>query len=163
MQHSFLQRSVHVNTSVSPTDLKIKDEILGPLASLKASNLIAGPFGVALTDKPAKHLTFSESHSLDLNVSLDFTSPNVQALQGFILQGFALMVRDAGMPSLFRELMCSHILLTEDPKRSANNWVSMCPGVPGSRVSRQLLLPRAIRPRFSHIRNKTAIYPEKDE
>jgi|SRR5271154_5888904 len=50
-------------TGVSLTDLKAKDEILGPLDELKASNLIAGPFGVALTDKPAEHLTFSGSHS----------------------------------------------------------------------------------------------------
>jgi len=48
---------------ISHTDLKMKDDMLGPIDELKASNLVAGPFGVALTDKPSEHLTFSGSHS----------------------------------------------------------------------------------------------------
>jgi hypothetical protein len=59
-------------TSVSWTDLKIKDEILGSLDELKASNLIAGPFG--LTYKPAEHLTFSGSHCRSTARLLDIKS-----------------------------------------------------------------------------------------
>ena len=59
---------------VGPTDLKIKDEILGPLEELKASDLIAGPFGVALTNKPAEHITFSGSHSRSTARLLDIRS-----------------------------------------------------------------------------------------
>ena len=48
---------------INPTDLAIKDEPVGPLDGLKASNLITGPFTVSLTNKPHEHLTFSGSHS----------------------------------------------------------------------------------------------------
>jgi hypothetical protein len=41
-----------------------KGEIIqGPLDDLKAANLLAGPFRIALTKKPAEHLTFSGVHS----------------------------------------------------------------------------------------------------
>ena len=48
---------------VTQNDLVINGELLGPLDGLKASNLIAGPFTVMLTENPSEHLTFNGSHS----------------------------------------------------------------------------------------------------
>ena len=61
-EHYFKDAFISI-AGITHTDLKAKDDLLGPLDELKASNLIAGPFGVALTDKPFEHLTFSGSHS----------------------------------------------------------------------------------------------------
>jgi len=72
-EHFFKEAFLSI-TGITPTDLKVKDKILGPLDELKASNLIAGPFGVALTDKPAEHLTFSGSHSRSTVRLLDIKS-----------------------------------------------------------------------------------------
>ena len=49
-------------TGLTAVDLRNKDDIIGPLDELKASNFLKGPFAIALTEKPSEHLTFSGSH-----------------------------------------------------------------------------------------------------
>jgi hypothetical protein len=106
---------------ISLTDLKAKDDILGPLAELKASNLIASPFGVALTDKPFKDLTFSGSHSRSTVRLLDikglFWLYVSQCTGVTSVARSSLTARAARMPTLFLELMYSYILFFARDKR----------------------------------------------
>jgi len=44
-------------------ETEAKARLLGPLDELKASNLLSGPFKLALTTNPTEHLTFVGSHS----------------------------------------------------------------------------------------------------
>ena len=40
-----------------------RQDIVGPLDDLKASNLLRGPFNIQTTNNPAEHLTFKGPHS----------------------------------------------------------------------------------------------------
>ena len=66
---------------VGLTEVRTKESLLGPLDELKASNLLSGPFKLALTRNPSEHLTFVGSHArptvrlLDLDTTFRFYSP----------------------------------------------------------------------------------------
>jgi hypothetical protein len=57
-------RSVFLsNVGIAEEETHKQDGLHGPLDDLKASNLLAGPFRIALTKRPFEHLTFSGVHS----------------------------------------------------------------------------------------------------
>ena len=53
---------------IADMETRRRDELLGPLDELKASNLFAGPFGVGLTKYPSEHLTFVDGVLRLLNI-----------------------------------------------------------------------------------------------
>jgi hypothetical protein len=62
-EQDYFREAFLLIAGVTQTDLKPKEDLLGPLDELKASNLLSGPFGIALTNKSSEHLTFTGPHS----------------------------------------------------------------------------------------------------
>ena len=57
-------RSVFLSRiGITEEETRKREALQGPLDELKASNLLAGPFRIAVTKKPKEHLTFSGVHS----------------------------------------------------------------------------------------------------
>lgn len=51
------------NVGVREWEIRERD-LFGPLDELKASNILQGPFRIALTNEPWEHLMFTGSHNL---------------------------------------------------------------------------------------------------
>jgi hypothetical protein len=60
-----------LNIGIIEAETHKRENILGSLDDLKASNLVAGPFRIALTKKPVEHLTYSGVHSSQVVLLLD--------------------------------------------------------------------------------------------
>jgi len=84
-------RSVFLsNIGIAEEETHKQDGLHGPLDDLKASNLLAGPFRIALTKRPFEHLMFSGMHSqqivqlLDLEKIFEFYRPQRTGIATYI-------------------------------------------------------------------------------
>jgi hypothetical protein len=59
MEADCIRSDFLIAAGLSEAEIRITDDLVGPLDELKASNLSAGPFNIAITENPMDHLTFA--------------------------------------------------------------------------------------------------------
>lgn len=83
LSQNFLRDELLSSLGISDSEARVIDQF-GPLDELRASYIRTGPFTIALTDEPSRHLTFDEIKGrpelMLLNLSTIFTLYNPQRI-----------------------------------------------------------------------------------